>query len=120
MTADSVAVVCASAVPVLGALGWALRRLEKAVRLLFGDEDHPGLHAWQATISDRLKNIDDGNLEILRRLDNVEHELHPNNGESMRDALDRVELMRDALTRVEQMVSAQPPRIPNQREGDQP
>lgn len=111
MTADSIAVVCASSVPVLGALGWALRRLEKAVRLLFGDDEHPGLHAWQQTVTHKLEAIDDGNLEILRRLNSVEHELHPNNGESMRDS----------LTRVEQMVAAEPPpRIPNQREGDEP
>jgi hypothetical protein len=45
---------------------------------------------------------------VMQRLDNIEHELHPNGSTSMRDAVDRIEHQVAANTIVLQAATGQP------------
>lgn len=87
---DSVAVWGASTVAILGAAGALWRPTRRIVRRLGeflddwdGAPGRPGVPA-RPGVMERLGGID-------KRLTAVEHELHPNSGGSLRDALDRVD-----------------------------
>lgn len=90
----------ASSTIVLGALG-AVWRWSKGIRRVAvrfdefaddwqGTEGRPGVPA-RAGVMERLAGFDNRLGSLDDRLSGIEHELHPNSGGSMRDAIDRVE-----------------------------
>ncbi|MEY9944875.1 hypothetical protein [Kitasatospora sp. GAS1066B] len=84
---DALALWCGAVVAVAGAAGilWRVtsalhhlvRHVEDAVADWAGTDDQPGVMA-------RLGQIE-------HRIGAIEHELHPNSGSSLRDAVDRVD-----------------------------
>ncbi|QXE36221.1 hypothetical protein KQY30_20205 [Streptomyces sp. GMY02] len=57
-----------------------------------GVPERPGVMERLGGIEDRTTSIDDRITSIDARLTSVEHELHPNSGTSLRDAVDRVDV----------------------------
>ncbi|MFS0697817.1 hypothetical protein [Streptomyces nitrosporeus] len=97
---DLVVVWCLAAAAIVAALG-LLWRLTRGVRQIVGRVDEfvddwngtpgrPGTPARPGVMA-RLAGIE-------TRLGAVEHELHPNSGSSLRDAVDRVDARTQQLT----------------------
>ncbi|WP_033818878.1 hypothetical protein [Kitasatospora sp. MBT63] len=90
---DTLVVWCVAGAAITGALGllWRLTRgvraiahqLDQVAEDWSGTPARPGVPA-RAGVMERLGQIES-------RLGAVEHELHPNSGASLRDAVDRVE-----------------------------
>src|SRR4030095_7577184 len=55
-----------------------------------GTAEGPGVPA-RPGVMERLADFDTGIKSLDRRLTGIEHELHPNSGGSMRDAINRLE-----------------------------
>lgn len=73
--------------------GWLrriVRQLDDFADDWHGTEGRPGVPA-RPGVMERLAGLERGGAAILMRIDGIEHELHPNSGGSMRDAIDRVE-----------------------------
>jgi hypothetical protein len=56
-----------------------------------GVEARPGVMERLGGMEQRLGGIERCGADTARRVERIEHELHPNSGTSVRDALDRVE-----------------------------
>lgn len=128
MSAVNDALIAASLTTFAGGLIYAgratlslVRKQDRVNNLLFGDDDDPrnlGLRAWQDKMTARVEDIDNGQLEVLRRLNDIDHELHPNEGASMRDVVDRLErVAAEDLVRPRPKVPRQ--RRHNERAGDE-
>ncbi|MDH6111908.1 hypothetical protein P3T36_006909 [Kitasatospora sp. MAP12-15] len=83
---DVLVIWSAAAVAIAGLLALLWRAVRALVRLV-GRMDEV-IDDWQGTPS---RPGVPGRLGVMARLDRIEHELHPNSGASLRDALDRVE-----------------------------
>nr|WP_223183180.1 MULTISPECIES: hypothetical protein [unclassified Streptomyces] len=68
----------------------ALRRVGQVLTDWAGEEARPGVPA-RPGVMERLCGIDDRLSTLDRRTTIIEHELHPNSGSSLRDAVDRVD-----------------------------
>jgi hypothetical protein len=97
---DAAAVWCGAVVALSGgaALLW---RISRAARRLAhridefaddwqGTEPRPGVPGRSGVMA-RLDAIERQGAATAARVERIEHELHPNSGSSLRDALDRVE-----------------------------
>lgn len=87
----------ASTVVVVGAVAavvhWAkprLRRLGEFLDDWHGEPSRPGVPARPGVMT-RLANLEQDVKSVDRRVADVEHELHPNSGASLRDAVDRID-----------------------------
>ena len=100
MAVDTLVVWCLAVLAVAAALG-LLWRMTRGVRRIVARVDEvvddwqgipgrPGVPA-RPGVMERLDGIEG-------RLQNVEHELHPNSGQSLRDAVDRVDVRTRRLT----------------------
>jgi hypothetical protein len=69
--------------------GW-LRRLVHLADDLLGEPERDGVPA-RPGLMQRLANTEDGLAHVTERVEAVDHELRRNSGESLRDAVDRVE-----------------------------
>ncbi|MDV5147171.1 hypothetical protein R1T08_24090 [Streptomyces sp. SBC-4] len=82
------------ALAVLYRWGRSLRRASQRVGQVLadwtGEQGRPGVAA-RAGVMERLGDIDTSVQDLGTRLAAVEHELHPNSGSSLRDAVDRVD-----------------------------
>lgn len=97
---DSAVVWIGAITVVLGALGvvWRWSKGIRRVAVRFdqfaddwqGTEERPGVPA-RPGVMERLASFDDRLYSVDARVVRIEHELHPNSGSSMRDAIDRVE-----------------------------
>jgi hypothetical protein len=66
------------------------RRLDHLLDDWAGEPARPGVPARPGLV-ERIARIEDRQLQQGARLAAIEHELHPNSGSSLRDAVDRVE-----------------------------
>lgn len=55
-----------------------------------GEPARPGVPA-QPGVMERIRNLDDGQLNIIDRLKRVEHEVLPNSGTSLNDKVTRID-----------------------------
>ena len=55
-----------------------------------GEPSRPGVPA-QPGVMERIRNLDDGQLNIIDRLKRVEHEVLPNSGTSLNDKVTRID-----------------------------
>ncbi|MFD4660845.1 hypothetical protein ACFWP2_35110 [Kitasatospora sp. NPDC058444] len=103
---DTAVLWAAAAVALAAAAGLAWRILRGAARFAArvdqladdwtGTPERPGVPARPGVMA-RLDQLDHRLDAIDTRLDTVEHELHPNSGSSLRDAVDRVDRRTAAL-----------------------
>lgn len=88
------AVAIASAAGVVWKLRRSWRRVEKGVAEFVADwrgtPARPGVRA-RPGMMERMSTLEEVTQQVDRRLRAVEHELRPNSGHSMRDAIDRVD-----------------------------
>lgn len=97
---DAIVVWSVAAVAIASAAGvaWKLRRswrrMEKGVEEFVADwrgtPARPGVRARPGMMG-RMSTLEEVTQQVDRRLRAVEHELRPNNGRSMRDAIDRLD-----------------------------
>ena len=66
------------------------RRLDHLLDDWAGEPARPGVPARPGLV-ERIARIEARQVVQGERLDRIEHELHPNSGSSLRDAVDRVE-----------------------------
>lgn len=95
------------------------RKTDLQNRLLFGDgtDENPGLGKYMTRTTRRLDNLDAGQLETLRRLKQIDGQLLPNGGTSIRDQVDKNTA---AIQGLSQMLSATArKRDPTSRTGDE-
>jgi hypothetical protein len=89
-----------AAVGVLATGGRALWKLARRIDDFFDDwrgeparpgvPERPGVMARLASMDGQLADVQGRVTDVHRRLTDVEHELHPNSGSSLRDAVDRI------------------------------
>ena len=113
MTAVDIAIIAASSVTAGGGLLYtgkriwsALRMLERAAEMLFGEPNNPerpALDEWQRHVNDQLGTL----VQYDTRLEAMEAQFRPNGGSSMRDKVDRIA---ESLG-----VQDKPARVPRQR-----
>lgn len=68
----------------------SLRRLNHFVDDWFGEDSRDGVEGRPGVMR-RLASLDERGVTTDRRLNAIEHELKPNSGKSLRDAVDRIE-----------------------------
>jgi hypothetical protein len=87
--------VAAAAIVGLAAMIWRgargiARKLDHILDDWAGEEARPGVPA-RPGIVERISRMEERQVLAGERLDRIEHELQPNSGSSLRDAVDRVE-----------------------------
>lgn len=83
---DTVVVWCGAAVALGGGLGLLWRATRGLRRLV-----HRADQFWEDWQGIEARPGVSARPGVMARLDRIEHELHPNSGASLRDALDRIE-----------------------------
>ncbi|WP_371481911.1 hypothetical protein [Kitasatospora sp. NBC_00315] len=80
---DQIVVWCVAITAIIGLLAWVVRAVRRIARIVddFAED-------WNGSPPRRGVPARPG---VMERLDRIEHELHPNSGSSLRDAVNRIE-----------------------------
>jgi hypothetical protein len=104
---EQVLTIIVLVVAAASAAGVAARRLWRFVRLsvhafdtIVGRSDQPGLVEQLSSLAKQV-------TALAERTARIEHELHPNSGQSVRDAVDRIDRKVDSLARTHRRNAAE-------------